>query len=198
MEITETSLMRNLEEATRFVALLRDLGCEVALDDFGAGFSSFRGLRELGVDIVKIDGGFVENLTVNRDDQVFVRTLIDLARNLGIKTVAERVQDEEAAAIARRVGRRLPAGQSHRRGDAGSPAVGERRLAGVSGLSRQTVQPLLHLIELVAERLEVAIVLLGCGRARWRRPAAPRRRCRRAETCASPARTSRCCGGPAR
>ncbi len=98
VEITETSLMRNLDEATRFVALLRDLGCEVALDDFGAGFSSFRSLRELGVDVVKIDGGFVEKLTISRDDQVFVRTLIDLARNLGIKTVAERVQDEEAAA----------------------------------------------------------------------------------------------------
>jgi diguanylate cyclase (GGDEF)-like protein len=99
VEITETSLMRNLDEATRFVALLRDLGCEVALDDFGAGFSSFRSLRELGVDVVKIDGGFVEKLRVSRDDRVFVRTLIDLARNLGIKTVAERVQDEESAAI---------------------------------------------------------------------------------------------------
>ena len=99
VEITETSLMRNLEEATRFVALLRDLGCEVALDDFGAGFSSFRSLRQLGVDVVKIDGGFVEKLMVSRDDQVFVRTLIDLARNLGIRTVAERVQDEESAAI---------------------------------------------------------------------------------------------------
>ncbi|MEX0852619.1 MAG: phosphodiesterase, partial [Bauldia sp.] len=99
VEITETALMHNLDEATHFVSLLHDLGCQVALDDFGAGFSSFRGLRELGVDLVKIDGGFVENLTSSRDDQVFVRTLIDLARNFGIRTVAERVQDEAAAAL---------------------------------------------------------------------------------------------------
>ena len=83
---------------------MRDLGCEVALDDFGAGFSSFRGLRELGVDIVKIDGGFVEKLASSRDDQAFVRTLIDLARNLDIKTVAERVQDEQTAATLARWG----------------------------------------------------------------------------------------------
>jgi diguanylate cyclase (GGDEF)-like protein len=99
VEITETALMHNLDEAARFVSLLHDLGCEVALDDFGAGFSSFRSLRELGVDLVKIDGGFVEKLTSSRDDQVFVRTLIDLARNFGIRTVAERVQNEQAAAI---------------------------------------------------------------------------------------------------
>ncbi|MEX0853850.1 MAG: EAL domain-containing protein [Bauldia sp.] len=99
VEITETALMRNLEEAARFVSLLHDLGCEVALDDFGAGFSSFRALRELGVDLVKIDGHFVERLATSRDDQVFVQTLVDLARKLRIKTVAERVQDEEAASM---------------------------------------------------------------------------------------------------
>ena len=99
VEITETALLRDLDEAARFVARVRDLGCEVALDDFGAGFSSFRNLRDLGVDFVKIDGGFVEKLTTSRDDQVFVRTLIALARNFGVRTVAERVQDEAAAAM---------------------------------------------------------------------------------------------------
>ena len=99
VEITETAVIRNLEEAPRFVTLLHDLGCRVAIDDFGAGFSSFRSLRELDVDLVKIDGAFVENLTSNRDDRVFAQTLIELARNFDIKTVAERVQDEEAAAI---------------------------------------------------------------------------------------------------
>src|SRR5581483_4559545 len=99
IEITETAVMRNLEEASRFVALLHDLGCRVAIDDFGAGFSSFRSLRELDVDLVKIDGAFVEDLATNQDDQVFARTLIDLARNFDIKTVAEKVQNEETAAI---------------------------------------------------------------------------------------------------
>jgi EAL domain-containing protein (putative c-di-GMP-specific phosphodiesterase class I) len=99
IEITETAVMRNLEEASRFVTLLHDLGCRVAIDDFGAGFSSFRNLRELDVDLVKIDGAFVEDLATNRDDQVFTRTLIELARNFDIKTVAEKVQNEETADI---------------------------------------------------------------------------------------------------
>jgi EAL domain-containing protein (putative c-di-GMP-specific phosphodiesterase class I) len=99
VEITETAVMRNLDEAARFVGLLHDLGCEVALDDFGAGFSSFRSLRDLGVDLVKIDGSFVEKLVTNRDDQAFARALIDLAQNFGIKTVAEKVQDEESAQL---------------------------------------------------------------------------------------------------
>jgi len=97
VEITETALMGNPDEAVRFVARLHELGCRVAIDDFGAGFSSFRSLRDLGVDFVKIDGSFVERVASSRDDQVFVRSLVDLARNLGIRTVAERVQDEETA-----------------------------------------------------------------------------------------------------
>jgi diguanylate cyclase (GGDEF)-like protein len=96
-EITESALIRNIEEASRFVVLLHDLGCRVAIDDFGAGFSSFRNLRGLDVDIVKIDGAFIEDLPRNRDDQVFVKTLIELARNFEIATVAEWVGDEATA-----------------------------------------------------------------------------------------------------
>ena len=78
---------------------MKDLGCRIAIDDFGAGYTSFRNLRKLGVDIVKIDGAFVQNLRRSEDDRAFVHTLIDLARRLGLETVAEWVQDEEAAAI---------------------------------------------------------------------------------------------------
>jgi EAL domain-containing protein (putative c-di-GMP-specific phosphodiesterase class I) len=99
IEITETAVIRNLEEAQHLVTLLHDLGCRVAIDDFGAGFSSFRHLRVLDIDLIKIDGGFVEALPRNRDDQVFVRTLIELARNFDIKTVAEWVTDEGTAEI---------------------------------------------------------------------------------------------------
>ena len=99
IEITETAVIRNVDEAAHFVAMLHGLGCKVAIDDFGAGFSSFRHLRQLGVDMVKIDGGFVERLPHNRDDQVFVRALIELARNFRIATVAEWVQDEPTAAM---------------------------------------------------------------------------------------------------
>jgi diguanylate cyclase (GGDEF)-like protein len=104
VEITETAMIRHLDEAARFVALLHDLGCKVAIDDFGAGFSSFRHLRDLDVDIVKIAGTFIENLPASRDDQVFVKALTDIARNFGMATVAEWVKDEGTIAILRDLG----------------------------------------------------------------------------------------------
>jgi len=100
VEITETAAIQNVEEACGFVARVKELGCRIAIDDFGAGHTSFRNLRRLGVDIVKIDGAFVQNLASSNDDRAFVQTLIDLAHRLGLKTVAEWVQDEEAAALA--------------------------------------------------------------------------------------------------
>jgi diguanylate cyclase (GGDEF)-like protein len=99
VEITETAAIHDLDETRGFVARVKDLGCRIAIDDFGAGYTSFRNLRKLGVDVVKIDGAFVQNLTRSEDDRAFVHALIDLARRLGLETVAEWVQDEEAAAI---------------------------------------------------------------------------------------------------
>jgi EAL domain-containing protein (putative c-di-GMP-specific phosphodiesterase class I) len=99
VEITETTAIQDLDETRGFVARVKDLGCRIAIDDFGAGYTSFRNLRKLGVDLVKIDGAFVQNLKWSEDDRAFVHTLIDLARRLGLETVAEWVQDEEAAAI---------------------------------------------------------------------------------------------------
>jgi EAL domain-containing protein (putative c-di-GMP-specific phosphodiesterase class I) len=98
LEITETAAIQNSDETAGFVTRAKDLGCRIAIDDFGAGYTSFRNLRRLGVDMIKIDGAFVQNLTRSEDDRVFVRTLIELGRSLGIETVAEWVQDEEAAA----------------------------------------------------------------------------------------------------
>jgi diguanylate cyclase (GGDEF)-like protein len=97
IEITETAAIQDLDDARGFVTRVKDLGCRIAIDDFGAGHTSFRNLRKLGVDIVKIDGAFVQNLMKSDDDRAFVQTLLDLARRLGLKTVAEWVQDEEAA-----------------------------------------------------------------------------------------------------
>jgi EAL domain-containing protein (putative c-di-GMP-specific phosphodiesterase class I) len=99
LEITETAAILNLDETAGFVTRAKDLGCRIAIDDFGAGYTSFRNLRRLGVDMIKIDGAFVQNLTRSDDDRVFVRTLIELGRSLGLETVAEWVQDEETAAI---------------------------------------------------------------------------------------------------
>jgi diguanylate cyclase (GGDEF)-like protein len=97
VEITESAAIHDVDETRGFVARVKDLGCRIAIDDFGAGYTSFRNLRKLGVDIVKIDGAFVENLIRSEDDRAFVRTLIDLARRLGLATVAEWVQDEHTA-----------------------------------------------------------------------------------------------------
>ncbi len=99
IEITETAVIQNVDDTRGFVSGVKDLGCRIAIDDFGAGNTSFRNLRKLGVDIVKIDGAFVQNITKSSDDRAFVHTLIDLSSRLGLKTVAEWVQDEEAAKL---------------------------------------------------------------------------------------------------
>jgi diguanylate cyclase (GGDEF)-like protein len=99
IEITEMAAFQNADDASGFVQRAKDLGCRIAIDDFGTGNTSYRTLRKLGVDIVKIDGSFVHNLSRSEDDRLFVRTMIELARGLGLWTVAEWVQNEEAAAI---------------------------------------------------------------------------------------------------
>ncbi|ABD05222.1 diguanylate cyclase/phosphodiesterase [Rhodopseudomonas palustris HaA2] len=101
VEITETVAIQDIEEVRGFVTRLKKFGAKIAIDDFGAGYTSFRNLRNLGVDIVKIDGAFVQNIARSADDRAFVQTLIDLARRLGIKTVAEWVQDDESALMLR-------------------------------------------------------------------------------------------------
>ncbi len=99
IEITETVAVDNVAEAAAFVLMLHELGCRVAIDDFGAGFSSFRNLRILNVDFFKIDGSFIENLPVSDDDRTFVKALAELARSFKVPVVAEWVQDEETAAL---------------------------------------------------------------------------------------------------
>ncbi len=101
VEITETVAIQDIDDVRGFVTRLKNFGSRIAIDDFGAGYTSFRNLRKLGVDIVKIDGAFVQNIARSADDRAFVQTLIDLARRLGIKTVAEWVQDEAAARLLR-------------------------------------------------------------------------------------------------
>jgi diguanylate cyclase (GGDEF)-like protein len=101
VEITETVEIQDIDDLRGFVMRLKDLGSRIAIDDFGAGHTSFRNLRKLGVDIIKIDGAFVQNLAHTSDDRAFVQTLIDLARRLRIKTVAEWVQDEESVSLLR-------------------------------------------------------------------------------------------------
>jgi diguanylate cyclase (GGDEF)-like protein len=97
IEITETVAMKDMAQSVRFVNEIRELGCRVALDDFGAGFITFRHLKTLTVDIVKIDGALVQNLMESPDKQAFVRTLVDLAHAFHLKIVAEFVESQAEA-----------------------------------------------------------------------------------------------------
>jgi diguanylate cyclase (GGDEF)-like protein len=99
VELTETAALHHFEENANFVSQLRELGCRVAIDDFGAGYTSFRNLQMLRVDMVKIDGAYVQGLCSSPDNQIFVRTLIELAKNFKLKTVAEWVGTEDEAAL---------------------------------------------------------------------------------------------------
>jgi EAL domain-containing protein (putative c-di-GMP-specific phosphodiesterase class I) len=104
VEITETAALCDLEESARFVDTLRETGCRVALDDFGAGHTALRHLQILAVDTVKIDGSFVRNLATSRENQVFLRHLLGLTRDFGLSTVAECVESAEEAALLRAEG----------------------------------------------------------------------------------------------
>ncbi len=104
LEITETVALDDIDESSRFVRTLGSLGCRVALDDFGAGFTSFRHLRALKVDMVKIDGSFVRDLMHNPDNQLFVHTLVSLAKGIDLTAVAECVESEAEAELLRREG----------------------------------------------------------------------------------------------
>lgn len=99
VEITETAAQNDLKQTAYFVAALQALGCSVALDDFGAGYTSFRQLKSLSVDMIKIDGAYVKDLANNSENQIFIRTLLDFNHSYGFKTVAECVESGEVAKI---------------------------------------------------------------------------------------------------
>ena len=103
-EITETAVIRNLNEAGRLMGKLHDMGCKFALDDFGTGLSSFSHLKKLPVDYLKIDGTFIRNILDDRIDQIFVQSIIDIAHSMGIKAVAEYVENEDIEALVTKMG----------------------------------------------------------------------------------------------
>jgi diguanylate cyclase (GGDEF)-like protein len=104
VEITETSVIIDMDLMKSFVDTLREMGCRIAIDDFGAGYTSFKNLKALKVDMVKIDGAFVKDLMVDKADQAFIRTMVDLARNFELETVAEWVGDEQSVQFLSQAG----------------------------------------------------------------------------------------------
>jgi EAL domain-containing protein (putative c-di-GMP-specific phosphodiesterase class I) len=94
-EITETVAVRNLSQVSRFIERLREAGCRIALDDFGAGMSSFGYLKNLPVDIIKIDGSFIRDLLNDPMSHAIVRAVTDIGHQRGLQVVAEWVASEE-------------------------------------------------------------------------------------------------------
>jgi len=103
-EITETAAISNLSQAIEFISVLRGAGCHFALDDFGSGLSSFAYLKNLPVDMVKIDGAFIRNITSNAIDLAMVKSISEIVGKIGMQTTAEYVEDAEALNLLKEIG----------------------------------------------------------------------------------------------
>ncbi|MEK6750148.1 MAG: EAL domain-containing protein [Pseudomonadota bacterium] len=104
LEITESSMMNDPQYVLQALQLLRELKVNVAIDDFGTGYSSLTYLKRLPVQEIKIDRSFIRELVTNKDDATIVPAIIDLAHNLGLRVVAEGVQDEATLSVLRYLG----------------------------------------------------------------------------------------------
>ncbi|MFN3545216.1 MAG: PAS domain S-box protein [Thiobacillus sp.] len=124
IELTETAAVSEMQDAQRFIEALQQAGCLICLDDFGSGFSTFAYLKYLGVQILKIDGMFIRDLPNNRDNQAFVKAMIDVARGLGKVTVAEFVEDAATLAMLASFGVDMAQGYHLDRPAAAHPSLG--------------------------------------------------------------------------
>jgi diguanylate cyclase (GGDEF)-like protein len=103
-EITKSAQVEDYETAVDFADRLTEFGCEVAIDDYGAGFSPFHHLKQLPFDLIKIDGAFIRDMPRNDADQLTVKAIVEIARGLGKTTIAEFVQDDETTRMLREYG----------------------------------------------------------------------------------------------
>jgi EAL domain-containing protein (putative c-di-GMP-specific phosphodiesterase class I) len=104
LEVTESRIVADLGRARRVLDEIRAMGVRIAIDDFGTGFSSLSQLQQLPIDEIKIDRSFVMRMESNRNDAVLVRSIIELARNLGLTVTAEGVETESAQSTLRELG----------------------------------------------------------------------------------------------
>lgn len=124
IEVTETAAITDIDRARSFAYHLESLGCEFALDDFGAGYGSFYYLKHLPFDYLKIDGTFIRDLLTDRADQVLVSSLVQIARELGKQTIAEFVEDQATLDKLRELGVDYAQGYHIGRPNALEPAQG--------------------------------------------------------------------------
>jgi EAL domain-containing protein (putative c-di-GMP-specific phosphodiesterase class I) len=104
IELTESVFINDPAGAKRLLDALKGLDADVAMDDFGTGYSNLAFLQQLPIDVLKIDRSFVTEMTVNRDKRAIVRTVLSLARALGMKTTAEGIESEEISLVLCRLG----------------------------------------------------------------------------------------------
>lgn len=159
LEITESVALHDLENTRRFIDTVRSYGAKVALDDFGAGYTSFSYLKDLPADLLKIDGSFIVNMNRHPANVAIVEAVVNLARNLGMKTIAEWAEDMETVQTLVEIGVDYVQGFAISRSQ---PA--DALLEGVSSASFirdpalssyvQNLQP--HVFEVGAEELGVA------------------------------------------
>ena len=102
-EITETVAIRNLAKASHFMHELKKIGCQFALDDFGSGVSSFGYLKALPVDFIKIDGVFIRDIVSNKINQAMVKSINDIGKVMGKKTIAEFVENAEIVEVLKKI-----------------------------------------------------------------------------------------------
>ncbi|MSO42115.1 MAG: EAL domain-containing protein [Solirubrobacterales bacterium] len=142
-EVTETAAIASMDRAREFAAMLTELGCSFALDDFGSGFNSFYYLKHFPIDFLKIDGDFIQDLPDSSVDQLVVKSMVEIASGLGVRTIAEFANSPRTVELLRElgvdyaqgyaIGRPRPAAEVWPLARA---SAGAWRCAGTSGASR--------------------------------------------------------------
>ena len=103
-EILESDKIDNYEELKNFIYEVKKYKCKIAIDDFGSGYSNFAHILELNIDYLKIDGSLVKYITSDDNSRVITKTIINFASNLGLKTIAEFVEDKDALDMLEKMG----------------------------------------------------------------------------------------------
>lgn len=103
-EILESHRIENYQEMKGFIKEVKKYGCKIAIDDFGSGYSNFSHIFELNVDYLKIDGSLVKFITTDDSSRVIVKTIVNFASNLGLKTIAEFVEDRDSLELLEKMG----------------------------------------------------------------------------------------------
>ncbi len=103
-EILESEKIENYEELKDFIQTIKHCGCKFAIDDFGSGYSNFAHVLELNVDYLKIDASLVKYITTDENSRVITKTIINFASTLGLKTIAEFVEDKDALVMLEKMG----------------------------------------------------------------------------------------------